>query len=128
VNRGKHDRGAAVVEFALVVPILLMLVFGIIEFGRLYSIQTSITAAARAGARVMALDNNATTAKAAASSAAQPYTVTANQIVLAPAACPSPNTTNANVTVTINYPVNLLSGWFGTSITLKGTGVMRCNG
>jgi Flp pilus assembly protein TadG len=117
-----------VVEFALVVPILLLLVFGIIEFGRLYSIQTSITSAARAGARVMALENDTTTAKAAATSAAQPYTVTSNQIALAPASCPSPNTTNANVTVTVTYPVNLLSGWFGTSITLKGTGVMRCNG
>jgi Flp pilus assembly protein TadG len=128
VNRGNHDRGAAVVEFALVVPILLLLVFGIIEFGRLYSIQSSLTAAARNGARVMALDNNSTAAKAAVTSAAQPYTVAATRIVVTPTSCPTPNTTNASVKVTVSYPVNLLSGWFGTSITLTGTGVMRCNG
>ncbi len=35
-RRMRSERGAAVVEFALVVPILIALVFGIAEFGRAY--------------------------------------------------------------------------------------------
>ena len=49
------ERGAAVVEFALVVPILLMLLVGIIEFGRAYNIMISIQGASREGARALAL-------------------------------------------------------------------------
>ncbi|MGQ0833075.1 MAG: TadE/TadG family type IV pilus assembly protein, partial [Microthrixaceae bacterium] len=32
-GRGKRDRGAALVEFAIIMPIFFLLVFGIIEFG-----------------------------------------------------------------------------------------------
>lgn len=131
MGRPDLDRGAAAVEFALVLPVLLLLLFGIAEFGRLYNIQTSITAAARQGARVMALNSGATpNADATASliSAAKPYTVTASQVTITPATCPSDNTTNTTVTVTVTHPVTLLTGWFGTSITLTGKGVMRCNG
>lgn len=126
--RRKDDRGAAAVEFALVLPLLLTLVFGIAEFGRLYTIQTSITAAAREGARAMALDDTLAAARSAAESTAQPYTVTDTQVTVSPTACPNPNTTDAQVRVIIKYPVTLLTGWFGKSITLTGTGVMRCNG
>ena len=47
------DRGQAMVEFALVAPLLLMLVFGIVEFGRAWNARQVVTDAARAGARVM---------------------------------------------------------------------------
>lgn len=126
MGRRESDRGAAAVEFALVVPLLLTLVFGIVEFGRIYNIQTSITAAAREGARVMALQNDSTAATAAAQTSAQPYVITGSEVSVG--TCPDPNTTNAIVKVTVTYPVNLLTGWFGKSITLTGTGVMRCNG
>lgn len=45
------DRGAAVVEFAIVVPILLVLVMGIIDFGRMLAVAASLAAAVRDGAR-----------------------------------------------------------------------------
>jgi len=61
-------------------------------------------------------------------SAAKPYTVTASQVTITPATCPSNNTANTTVKVKVTYPVTLLTGWFGKSITLTGTGVMRCNG
>lgn len=47
----KNERGASLVEFALVVPILLLLVLGMIEFGWLLTGWTVITGAAREGAR-----------------------------------------------------------------------------
>ncbi|MBZ0258666.1 pilus assembly protein, partial [bacterium] len=45
------ERGSATVEFALVLPILMLLLFGIIEFGRVLSVQHLLNTAAREGAR-----------------------------------------------------------------------------
>jgi len=50
-GQGRHDRGAAAVEFALVVPLLLMLVFGIIDYGRFFFDSVSLRQGAREGAR-----------------------------------------------------------------------------
>lgn len=47
----KNQKGAALLEFALVLPILLLLVFGIIEFGLLFYNKQVITNASREGAR-----------------------------------------------------------------------------
>lgn len=68
--RLERERGAAVVEFALIVPLLLLLVFGIAEFGRAYYLQTTISNAAREGVRVMALTGDQTRARNAAIAAA----------------------------------------------------------
>ncbi len=54
VNR--RDRGAAAVEMAIIMPLLLMLVFGIIEFGLLLNAQIKVTEAAREGARAATVD------------------------------------------------------------------------
>src|SRR4051812_29423306 len=49
------DRGAAVVEFALLLPLLLLVVLGIVDFGRMLNAQQTLTQAAREGARLVAL-------------------------------------------------------------------------
>jgi Flp pilus assembly protein TadG len=51
----RDQRGAAAVEFALLLPLLVMLVFGIVEFSVLYNRQQGLHAAAREGAREAAL-------------------------------------------------------------------------
>jgi len=51
----RADRGAAAVEFALVCVLLVMLLVGIVEFGRAYSAQLAVTHAAREGARAAAV-------------------------------------------------------------------------
>ena len=45
------ERGASVVEFAIVLPILLVLLFGVIEFGFIFYNKEMLTNAAREGAR-----------------------------------------------------------------------------
>lgn len=53
--RGAGERGAAMVEFALILPILLVLIFGIIDFGFLFNAQVSLTQATREGVRLGAI-------------------------------------------------------------------------
>jgi Flp pilus assembly protein TadG len=58
-NRGRlGQRGQSMVEFALTVPLLLLLLFGIIDFGRAVFYQNELTNGAREGARVAVLASN----------------------------------------------------------------------
>ena len=57
VRRSRHDRGAAAVEFALVVPILLMIVFGITDFGLWFSDSLNLRQGVREGARQGVVDD-----------------------------------------------------------------------
>jgi len=50
-RRQRTQRGASAVEFALVVPILIMLVFGVIQFGFAFAQQSALSHGARQGAR-----------------------------------------------------------------------------
>ena len=50
-RRQRGRPGAAAVEFALVAPLLVMLVLGMIEFGRMMMVEQILTNAAREGAR-----------------------------------------------------------------------------
>ena len=129
MRQERGERGAAVVEFALVVPLLLLLVLGIAEFGRAYNVQTTLSGAARQGVRVMALQNSASAARTATKAAAPSLNLTDAQISVAPTTCATTGTTPPpTATVTITYPMSFISKFFGTSITLTGKGVMRCNG
>ncbi|HOY44914.1 MAG TPA: TadE/TadG family type IV pilus assembly protein [bacterium] len=51
----RRQEGQSLVEFALVIPIFLLLLFGIIEFGRIWETMNTMTGAAREGARVAAV-------------------------------------------------------------------------
>ena len=48
----KNQKGAAIVEFAIVLPLILMFLFGILEFGLLMYNKAMITNASREGARL----------------------------------------------------------------------------
>jgi hypothetical protein len=50
-----QDRGAQIAEFAAVVPMLVMLIFGILWFGRAFNIYTTVNHAARAAAEAGAV-------------------------------------------------------------------------
>ena len=129
VNALRGERGATVVEFAFIVPLLIVLVLGIAEFGRAFQVSGTLSAAAREGVRVMALQNDPAAARAAVRNAAPALdpAVTNAQITITPAACPpGPGTTTVRVTVT--YPLPFITDFFGSGVDLTGTGVMRCNG
>ena len=122
----RGERGAAAVEFALILPILILLVLGLIEFSRVYNIQISLSNAAREGARTMAVQNSLSIARSAAIAAAPSISpaVSDAQIAISPTTC----TAGATVDVTISYNVSLMTGFFGATLPLTGKGVMRCGG
>ncbi len=63
-QRRKHQnrRGTALVEMALVLPIFLMVVLGVIEFGRAMMVSQIVTNAAREGARSAVVDGSSNAA------------------------------------------------------------------
>jgi Flp pilus assembly protein TadG len=129
-KRLRGERGASAVEFAFIVPVLLILVLGIVEFGHAFQVQGTLSAAAREGVRLMALQNDPVAARAAARNAAGSLNpgITDTQISISPLSCPTLNAGSTSVRLTISYPMPYLTGFFGEDVDLTGTGVMRCNG
>ena len=125
-----NERGVAAVEFALVLPLLVLLVAGIADFGRAYHLQTTLSGAAREGVRAMALRNDAGAARTAARAAAGPLALSDGQISVSPGtgACLSTTANTVTATVTISYSTTYLSPLIGTTLDLEGKGVMRCGG
>jgi Flp pilus assembly protein TadG len=125
----RDERGATAVEFAFILPLLIVLVLGIAEFGRAFQVSGTLSAAAREGVRVMALQNDPAAARAAVRNAATSLdpALTDAQIVITPATCPQTGG-STSVRLTINYPMPFLTDFFGSGVDLTGTGVMRCNG
>ncbi|WP_448624072.1 TadE/TadG family type IV pilus assembly protein [Geodermatophilus sp. URMC 64] len=129
-QRLREQRGASAVEFALIVPLLIVLVIGIAEFGRAFQVQSTLSAAAREGVRTMALQNDQAKTRAMVRSVASSLdpALTDAQIAISPASCPLVYTPGASVRVTITYRHPFFTDFFGSGVQLTGTGVMRCNG
>ena len=52
VRRARAERGAELIEMAIVTPVLLMIIAGIFDFGMMFRSYEVVTNAAREGARV----------------------------------------------------------------------------
>lgn len=120
----KGERGAVAVELALVAPIFLALVVGIVEFSHAYNLQISVTQAAREAAREMAIEDDQDAAAAAAAAGAPGLNSDSFAYSFSPASCAE----DENITVSITYPAATLTGVFGSTVTLTGLGAMRCGG
>lgn len=119
------ERGAVAVEFALLAPVLVLLVLGIMEFGRAYNAQVSLSNAAREGVRVMAISNDVSAARSAAKTAAvslNPQLLDSN-FTFSATSCAS----GAQMSVTIKYTLRTLTGIAGP-FSMEGVGVMVCGG
>lgn len=128
-----RDRGAAAVEFALLLPLLLLIVFGIVDFGRALTAQITLTQAAREGARLDALNQpNVVSRTQAAASSLSNVSVT---VVYQCQAGDGQKNLDAKVQASYSFsfvtPVGALVGLFGGSglgspVTLSAQGVMPC--
>ncbi len=125
----RKRRGAAVVEFAVVAPVLILLVFGMIEFGRMVMVQQIITNASREGARVAVLDGSTRTGvETTVQGYLQSGSINGATVTVSPDP-PSGAGYGAPVTVNVSVPFDQVS-WLSTpmflgGITLRATTVMR---
>ena len=129
-RKAPRDRGAAAVEFALLLPLLMLLVFGIVDFGRALNAQITLTQAAREGARLAALgEPNVVSSTQAAATGLNPVNVTVTS-------CPAGAGAGVNAVVQVSYtfsfitPIAAIAGLFGSgfgsTMTLTAQGVMPC--
>lgn len=133
-GRTARDRGSVAVEFALVVPVLLLIVFGLIDFGRALNAQISLTGAAREGARLAALGYPDAAIQARVAAAAPSLSGVTTTVV---ASCPPGAGPAADAQVDVSYAfsfitpigavVSYLGGsGFGGPMVLTAQGVMPC--
>jgi len=130
-NRRSGRRGNAVLETALVLPILLALAFGTVEFGHFYYVRHNMQAAAREGARAAipaAATNADVTSAIAASLTAAGLQGSGYSVVLSPSNVATATAgTSVSVTVQVNWgavgfrPLGVIS----SSKQVKGVVVMR---
>ncbi|POH74855.1 TadE/TadG family type IV pilus assembly protein [Arthrobacter glacialis] len=135
MKRKDRERGAAAVEAAFILPVLLLLVIGIMEFGFLFNQQISATNAAREGARNAAIHyadagfpgsvNTAAVASAPTLSIAGTPTISYSS----GSACGA----NVRVTVTVHVAPGPARGWLigffpFDAPPISGVGVMQCGG
>ncbi len=137
----RSSEGGQLVEFALVLPILLMILTAIMEFGFMLRTNSVTAAAAREGARMAVIpgaeeDNyirvrsrvNTALAEGNLTPALANITVVQENITIAP------NTVAAGVRVNVAYTYNtmflgpilaIINGSFAQSIVIQTTAVMR---
>lgn len=142
------EQGASAVEFALVLPILLLLTFGIIEFGILLFDKAVITNASREGARLgivyaqvganQVQKNDGEVKKVVTDYAngllinlgSTKQNLTPGDIVISPGTRASGDDLKVEVTFIYDFLIfpnltELVGGSFNGTIPLKGTTVMR---
>lgn len=119
----RSESGQSIVEFAFVLPLLLGIVLGIIQFGITFNNYLTITDAARVGARKAAvsrlLGDNGASARDAVIAAASNINLTPAQVDVQATDWTTPG---SDVTVSVTYPYALnILGWVVASGNLKSS-------
>jgi Flp pilus assembly protein TadG len=127
LRRRHRTRGQSMVEFTLILPVLMLMIFGIYQFGQTYSDYIQVTNAARTGGRkalVSRSDANGVNDAIAAAKGATWWLNTSQMVVTVSPA--QPWTAGQTVTVTVTYPWSIsLLGFVAGSGTLKSATTVR---
>ncbi|HWL25866.1 MAG TPA: TadE family protein [Ureibacillus sp.] len=121
----KSEKGATIVEFALILPLLILLVLGIIDFGRVFHAYLTIDHAGREAARVASIGKFSEVENTAVSQSGN--LITPSNVTVT---YDDPNKIRGSITtVTINYQINFLTPviqpFFPSGFTLSDTTTMR---
>ena len=121
----RDNRAQALVEMALVLTLLLLLLSGIVEFGRVFSAQLIVSHAAREGARVGVINPDDTIIEARAKSAASALDIAKVTVAIS---APS-RKRGEQLTVQVEYPVAIIMPFVGSILpntyTVRGVTKMR---
>ncbi|KRC88244.1 hypothetical protein ASE25_15480 [Terrabacter sp. Root85] len=119
-------------EFAIVLPVLFLLIAAIVDFGRAYFYQIQLANSAREGARAAAVGTLTTTEIQDRAKAAIGGIPVADLSFPGMVTC---GTTNASVTVQASFQwlvmgpaIRIVGGTWGASNVLSSTAVMKCGG
>ena len=118
------DQGSSAVEFALVLPLLLLLVSGIIDFGRAYNEKLTLTHAAREGVRAWALGGTLADATTRTTDAA----VGLSGITVTTTTCTAGAETSLTAKASFSYLTPFIAALAPSTTVLSAKGVMRCGG
>jgi Flp pilus assembly protein TadG len=100
----EQRRGAAAVEFAVVAPVFILLVLGMLEYGRMIMVQQVITNASREGARRAVLDGaTVESVTAAMTSYLNGGTVSGATLTITPDPATATAGTGITVKVSVDY-------------------------
>jgi Flp pilus assembly protein TadG len=115
----KEEKGQSMAEFAIVLPILAVFLFGVIQFGILFNNYVTLTDAARAGARAAAVARQDSDPAGEAASMVRSSAADLNQSNLS-VSVSSDWQSGDDVTVTATYPYSIsLLGWVVSSGSLS---------
>ena len=130
-TRKDKRRGASAVEFAIVAPVFIMLVIGMIEVGRAMMVQQVLTNASRVGARqAVMLTSSSSETITAANDYAEGVGVDGISVTVSPDPASAATGSEVTVTTSIGYAsVSWLPApWFMGGKTLTASSVMRKEG
>ncbi len=128
-SRGEGDRGATLVEFALVAPLLFALIFGMVEFGWAFTQTLDIRHGAREGSRLAAVDYQVDPAITGSAQAAALVAEVCRRMdgqsgATVSLSMPDGSDAGGQVEVTVSKPLDPLTGFFDFAtddITLSST-------
>lgn len=122
-----REKGQALLEFAIILPLLLLLLFGIMEFGRVFSAGLIMKHSAREGVRLGvtgAADSDIIQAVRASSP-----TLDAGRLVIDITPEQSLRKPGRELTVQVSYPVRIVAPFIsvitGETVIVNGYSVMR---
>ena len=134
----RRDRGMAMVEFVIILPVLLMLVFAIIEFGVLFGRWQTLSNAAREGARTAVVFRTNCVVSAVEAEVRQrvkdyaaPLGIVLTDGDIGVSGVCGASNTSSTVSVTLPYTFKVLPGFAASvspTIDLVGNSVMRNEG
>lgn len=108
-KKGKGERGQAMVEFALVLPIFLLVVFAIVDFGMGFHAWITVTNASREGARIGVVGADAATIEAKVRSTAASLNHDEYLTVVVTNAVDQGGDPGESVSVTADYDYHLIT-------------------
>jgi len=106
----KNQKGQSMVEFAMILPILLLILLGVVEFGRFYNAWLMVTHASREGARMASLGGTTLQVEERVDAVMASFDTSRVTVTINPSGVKS---RGDMVTITVNYDIDPLTPMFG---------------
>ena len=122
MRRRGRQRGQGLLEFALIFPIMVLVIIAIFDLGRLVFAYNNITNAARTGVRVAMVDQTSPNARTATKNQATSLGLTDGNVTVRyltndlSAPCPTPMILDCIAEVTVTYQWRAITPVIGTIV------------